>query len=146
MKKAMTRRTFAKTTALATAGIFAGCTVKNQYDVVIKNGFVLDGFGTPGLKKDVGIIGDTISILDNLAEVSADLIIDATDLVVAPGFIDIHTHTDTRLLVDPRGVSKVAQGVTTEVSGNCGSSPFPKNENDLKELNDSLNERYGISV
>ncbi len=146
MKKSMTRRTFAKTTALATAGIFVGCSVKNRYDVIIKNGMILDGFGTPGMKKDLGITGDTISILDNLGGVTADLIIDATDLVVAPGFIDIHTHTDIELLVDPRGVSKVMQGVTTEVSGNCGYSPFPINESDLKEMNERLNEKYGITV
>ncbi len=146
MKKSMTRRTFAKTTALATAGIFVGCSVKNRYDVIIKNGMILDGFGTPGMKKDLGITGDTISVLDNLGEATADLIIDATDLVVAPGFIDIHTHTDVELLVDPRGVSKVMQGVTTEVSGNCGYSPFPVNENDLKEMNERLNEKYGITV
>ena len=111
MKKSMTRRTFAKTTALATAGIFIGCSVKNRYDVIIKNGMILDGFGTPGMKKDLGIIGDTISVLDNLGEATADLIIDARDLVVAPGFIDIHTHTDIELIVDARGVSKVFQGV-----------------------------------
>lgn len=142
----MTRRTFTKTTALATAGIFVGCSVKNRYDVIIKNGMILDGFGTPGMKKDLGITGDTISVLDNLGEATADLIIDATDLVVAPGFIDIHTHTDVELLVDPRGVSKVMQGVTTEVSGNCGYSPFPINESDLKEMNERLNEKYGITV
>lgn len=68
MNKSMTRRTFSKTTALAAAGIIVGCSVKNKYDVIIKNGLVLDGFGTPGMKKDVGIIGDTISILDNLGE------------------------------------------------------------------------------
>ncbi len=146
MKKSMTRRTFAKTTALATAGIFVGCSVKNRYDVIIKNGMILDGFGTPGMKKDLGIIGDTISVLDNLGEATADLIIDARDLVVAPGFIDIHTHTDVELLVDPRGVSKVMQGVTTEVSGNCGYSPFPINESDLKEMNERLNEKYGITA
>jgi N-acyl-D-amino-acid deacylase len=146
MKKPMTRRAFTKTTALATAGVVIGCSVKNKYNVIIKNGLVLDGFGTPGKKKDLGISGDTISVIDNLGETTADLIIDATDLVVAPGFIDIHTHTDTRLLVDARGVSKVTQGVTTEVSGNCGSSPFPKNESDFKEMNEDLNERYGINA
>jgi N-acyl-D-amino-acid deacylase len=146
MKNSMTRRTFTKTTALATAGILMGCSVKNQYDVIIKNGWIVDGFGTPGIKKDIGIIGDTISVIDNLGDKTADLVIDAKDLVVAPGFIDIHTHTDTRLLVDHRGVSKVFQGVTTEVSGNCGSSPFPKNEIDLQEMSKSLNERYGITA
>jgi N-acyl-D-amino-acid deacylase len=146
MKKSITRRTFTKTTALATAGLFVGCSVKNEYDVIIKNGLIIDGFGTQGIKKDIGIVGDVISVIDNLGDKTADIIIDAKDQVVAPGFIDIHTHTDTRLLVDFRGVSKVTQGVTTEVSGNCGSSPFPKNEIDLKEMNKNLYERYGINV
>jgi N-acyl-D-amino-acid deacylase len=144
MKKSMTRRNFTKTTALATAGLFVGCSVKNQYDVIIKNGLIVDGFGTPGIKKDIGINGDTISVIDQLGDKTADLIIDANNLVVSPGFIDIHTHTDTRLLIDFRGVSKVTQGITTEVSGNCGSSPFPKNESDLKELDENLYERFGI--
>jgi N-acyl-D-amino-acid deacylase len=144
MKKSMTRRNFTKTTAIATAGLFVGCSVKNQYDVIIKNGLIVDGFGTPGIKKDIGINGDTISVIDQLGDKTADLIIDANNLVVSPGFIDIHTHTDTRLLIDFRGVSKVTQGITTEVSGNCGSSPFPKNESDLKELDENLYERFGI--
>ena len=144
MKTKITRRNFTKTAALATAGLFVGCSVKNDYDVIIKNGLILDGFGTPGIKKDIGIIGDTISVIDALKDKTADLIIDANNLIVSPGFIDIHTHTDTRLLVDFRGISKVTQGVTTEVSGNCGSSPFPKTESDLKEYDKNLYERYGI--
>lgn len=146
MKKNLTRRDFTKTAALATAGLFVGCSVKNEYDVIIKNGLILDGFGTLGIKKDIGIVGDTITVIDNLNDKTADVLIDATNLVVSPGFIDIHTHTDTKLLVDFRGISKITQGVTTEVSGNCGSSPFPKNEIDLKEMNRSLNERYGLTV
>ena len=146
MKKSMTRRTFTKTTVLATAGVLVGCSVKNDFDIIIKNGLVLDGFGSPGNNTDIGINGDRISVIENLEKATADRIIDATDLAVAPGFIDIHTHTDTKLLVDSRGISKVTQGITTEVSGNCGSSPFPKNANDLKEMNKDLNERYGISA
>jgi N-acyl-D-amino-acid deacylase len=146
MKRRVNRRTFTKTTVLAATGLFVGCSVKNEFDVIIKNGLIVNGIGTPGIKKDIGIIGDKISVIDKLGDTTADMIIDVTDLVVAPGFIDIHTHTDTNLLVDPRGVSKISQGVTTEVSGNCGSSPFPLSKTDLKELNEDLNERYGISA
>ena len=144
MGKRITRRTFAKTTILATAGLIAGCSIKNRYDVIIKNGLVLDGFGNPGMKKDIGIIADMITVIDNSIGASADRIIDASGLVVAPGFIDIHTHTDTELLVDSRGMSKILQGVTTEISGNCGYTPFPLNEDDQKEIDERLFEKYGI--
>ncbi|RMF09126.1 MAG: D-aminoacylase [Candidatus Neomarinimicrobiota bacterium] len=66
--------------------------------------------------------------------------------MVAPGFIDIHTHTDVELLVNPKGESKIRQGVTTEVSGNCGSSPFPLTSRGLEELNDYYRRKYGLEV
>ena len=89
MKKSITRRTFIKTSALTTAGFFVGCTINNYFDVIIKNGLILDGFGTPGMKKDIGIIGDTISILDNLAKASADLIIDAKEKTDEMGNLNV---------------------------------------------------------
>ncbi len=142
--KQIGRRSFMKTASAATAGLFVGCTFNNEFDVLIKNGLVLDGQGTKAVKSDLGIIGEKLVVLGNINNARADLEIDATDLIVAPGFIDIHTHTDTELLVDPRGMSKILQGVTTEVSGNCGYSPFPLTVEDGNELSKSLKERYGI--
>jgi len=75
--------------------------MKNEFDVINKNGLILNGDGTPGVKKDIGIIGDTKSVINHLEYTTANLMIDAADLAVAPVFIDILTHKETNLLVDP---------------------------------------------
>ncbi len=142
MKPKITRRKFIQTSAIATTGILIGCSVKNQFDVIIKNGQVIDGSGKQPFFSDLGIKGDRINVLDKSIGNSADLIIDAKDKVVSPGFIDIHTHTDVELIVNPTADSKIFQGVTTEIGGNCGSSPFPFNEADLSEFDSDLFERY----
>ena len=95
------------------------------FDILIKNGMVIDGTGAVRREADVGINGDRITAVGNLADAEAGRVIDATGLIVAPGFIDMHSHSDRSLLDDPGGESKVHQGVTTEVVGNCGFSPFP---------------------
>ncbi len=99
----------------------------NGYDVVIKNGRILDGSGNPWYKADIGLSKDTIAYIGKITE-KADKIIDATSHIVSPGFIDIHSHSDLPLLTDPRGMSKITQGVTTEVIGNCGMSAAPMNQ------------------
>jgi N-acyl-D-aspartate/D-glutamate deacylase len=137
------RRQFIKTSAIATSGIIVGCSVKNQFDVIIKNGLVIDGSGSKPFSVDLGIIGDKISVLDQSIGNSAEIIIDAKDRVVAPGFIDIHTHTDKELIINPTADSKIFQGVTTEIGGNCGYSPFPFNDKDLKVYDEEFFERYG---
>ena len=98
------------------------------YDVLIENGRVIDGTGNPWFKADVGLKGDAIEAVGSLRGADAKRRIDAQGMVVAPGFIDIHSHSDYYVLVDPRVESKVRQGVTTEVVGNCGSSAAPMNE------------------
>jgi N-acyl-D-amino-acid deacylase len=105
-----------------------GCT--NFYDIIITGGTVMDGSGEAGKKADVGIIADKIVAVGDLSGKEANVRIDATGKVVSPGFIDAHSHTDTKLLINPRGESKVRQGVTTEVTGNCGYSPFPQKKDD----------------
>ena len=146
MTKSITRRQFVKTTSLAGMGVLLGCSVSSRFDIVIKNGIVIDGTGAPGRAADVGIKGDLITAIGNLENASAKSVIDASDKVVCPGFIDIHTHTDTELLVNPLAESKIRQGVTTEVAGNCGSTPFPLNEKDRTSLEENLREKYGLSV
>jgi N-acyl-D-amino-acid deacylase len=96
-----------------------------MFDILIKNGVVVDGTGKPAFKADVGIAGDRISALAERVEGEAVRTIDARGLHVAPGFIDPHTHSDLPLLVDPLAQSKVRQGVTTETIGHCGFSPAP---------------------
>jgi N-acyl-D-amino-acid deacylase len=97
-------------------------------DVVIAGGLVVDGTGTRGYRADVGIDGGRIVALGDLSAAEAARRIDAAGRVVCPGFIDMHSHSDLTLLVQPTGDSKLQQGVTTEVNGNCGFSPAPLND------------------
>lgn len=91
-------------------------------DLVIKNGMVIDGTGTPAYPADIGITGDSIAVIGNF-EGEASRTIDAAGHVVAPGFIDLHCHSDMSFLIDPMADSKLTQGVTLELNGNCGMSP-----------------------
>lgn len=94
-------------------------------DILIKNGIVVDGTGKPAFKADVGVAEGRIAVVADSVEQKAARTIEAQHLHLAPGFIDPHTHSDLPLLVDPRAESKIRQGVTTEVIGNCGFSPAP---------------------
>jgi len=96
-------------------------------DLLIRGGLVVDGTGAAPRAADVGIMDGRIAFVGKGAGVASRRVIDATGQVVAPGFIDIHTHSDMSLLQDGRAQSKLTQGVTTEVTGNCGFSPFPIN-------------------
>ena len=91
--------------------------------IVIRNGTVYDGTGAEGRLADVAINGGRIVGVGQIEAEGAE--IDAGGLAVAPGFIDIHSHSDYTLLMDPRAVSAIHQGVTTEVVGNCGFGCFP---------------------
>ncbi len=100
-----------------------------RFDIIIRNGSVVDGTGEPRRAADVGISGGKITAVGSLGSGTAARTIDASGLVVAPGFIDMHSHSDTSMLEDPGGESKAHQGVTTEVTGNCAYSPFPVSAN-----------------
>jgi N-acyl-D-amino-acid deacylase len=91
--------------------------------IVIRGGTVYDGTGAPGRTADVAIEDGRIAAMGDVDGEAVE--IDATGLAVAPGFVDIHSHSDYTLLLDPRAVSAVHQGVTTEVVGNCGFGCFP---------------------
>jgi N-acyl-D-amino-acid deacylase len=99
-------------------------------DLTIRNGTILDGSGGEPFAGDVAIEGGTITAVGSVPATECPEI-DATGLYVAPGFIDIHSHSDYTLLVDPRAMSAIYQGVTLEVVGNCGFGCFPIRDGDL---------------
>ncbi len=98
---------------------------ESGFDLVIRSGQVYDGSGGPPYPADVGVRAGRIAAIGDLSAAEAGRVIGAAGRAVAPGFIDIHTHSDLTLLIDPRAESKVRQGVTLEVTGNCGSSAAP---------------------
>jgi N-acyl-D-amino-acid deacylase len=97
-----------------------------KFDLLIKNGSVLDGTSAEAIRADVGIAGEKIAAVGDLSKAEAKQVIDATGQFVCPGFIDAHSHSDAYLLIEPRASSKVFQGITTEVCGNCGASVAPR--------------------
>jgi N-acyl-D-amino-acid deacylase len=107
-------------------------------DVVLQGGLVIDGRGQPAFAADVAMRGDTIIAIGDLTKVSALRIIDVTGLVVAPGFIDVHTHDDLICITQPDMTPKISQGVTTLIVGNCGISAPPL------RFNDSVSEPFNL--
>ncbi len=110
-------------------------------ELIIRGGTVIDGTGKPGYKADVAVNGGKITAIGDLKNIEAEKVLDASGLVVAPGFIDAHSHSDTCFLRDSSGASRIYQGVTTEVSGQCGSSPFPALPERMKKTTADLGEK-----
>jgi len=98
-----------------------------MYDIIIKNGTIIDGSGQPMFRADVGIQEGIITHVGDLQNEHAETEIDATKKYVTPGFIDVNNHSDTywRIFLDPVLESLLYQGVTTIIGGNCGSSLAP---------------------
>ncbi|HYJ89309.1 MAG TPA: hypothetical protein VEW46_24815 [Pyrinomonadaceae bacterium] len=88
-----------------------------SFDVIIKGGTVYDGRGRPLRRADIGIRGDRIAPIGNLSRATATTVEDAKGLVVAPGFINMLSHSEWSLIVDPRSMSEIKQGVTTQIFG-----------------------------
>ncbi len=132
----MKRREFLSMTAALSAAAYAAEAVAQTtageqatsavHDLVLKNGRILDGAGNPWFKADIGLKDGRINKIGRVDEAEADRIIDVEGLFVSPGFIDIHSHSDTSMFIDPWLESKIRQGITTEVNGNCGGSPVPR--------------------
>ncbi len=107
-------------------------------DILIRGGEVVDGTGAPARKADVAIRSGRVAAIEEEYTGSAETVIDAEGLTVAPGFIDIHTHSDFTLPLNPKAECKIRQGVTTEVVGNCGFSIAPALPGKVEMLRDYL--------
>ncbi|OQC39466.1 MAG: D-aminoacylase [Bacteroidetes bacterium ADurb.Bin037] len=120
--------------------------VAQPFDTIISNGLIFNGDGTPPFRGDAGIKNGRISALGKLGDY-ADKVVDVKGMAICPGFVDIHTHTDTNLLQCPTGDSRIFQGITTDVGGNCGGSPFPDGpfENASSFLNALRDQKIGIN-
>ncbi len=136
----LSRRSFLKLSALSSAGVLIGCktgpskiTTSAQFDTIVKGGLVYNGNGGTPIKADVGIKDGKITAIGDLGD-STYKIVNAEGMAVSPGFIDIHTHTDTKLLICPQADSRIYQGITTDVGGNCGGSPFPRSKEDAERI------------
>jgi N-acyl-D-amino-acid deacylase len=123
---------------------FASKAAPPDYDIIIRNGRVVDGTGRSVFNADVAINGDRVARIANLRGAQAKRTIDARGQVVAPGFIDMLGQSEQFLLIDPRAMSKVMMGVTTEITGE-GESIAPLNDRILKEQED-FNRRFNLTV
>jgi N-acyl-D-amino-acid deacylase len=125
---------FVRTSMAVLLALFLSCPIlsaepglRQSFDLVITNGHIIDGTGSPWYSGDVGIRDGRIAAIGNLSQAERKRTIDAHNMVVAPGFIDMLGQSELTILVDPRLPSKIYQGITTEITGE-GGSPAPLND------------------
>lgn len=153
MALTLSRRQFLSRTGSAAAATLAGagpllqgCAAGKSYDFVVTGGLVFDGLGGPPLEADIGIVGEAVKAVGRIPASRGKAVIQADGLAVAPGFIDVHDHSDLGLLAGPNADSAVRQGVTTLVSGQCGSAPFPIADEILEEVKANAKTQFGVEV
>ena len=118
----------------------------SDYDVIIRNGKIIDGSGNPWVSGDIAIRGDRIAAIGNLAPAAhARRVIDAAGLVISPGFIDMLGQSEIALLIDNRSLSKLSQGITTEITGE-GGSIAPQDKLTLASIEPELEQQYHLKV
>jgi N-acyl-D-amino-acid deacylase len=129
---------------LALVSLSCQTSPEGPYDLIIQNAKIIDGTGNPWYQADLGIYRDKITAIGKLDPRLAKRVIDAAGKVVAPGFIDMLGQSEHTILVDNRAMTKISQGVTTEINGE-GESAAPVNDKILKELKPSL-DKYNLTV
>ena len=118
----------------------------SDYDVIIRNGKIIDGSGNPWVSGDIAIRGDRIAAIGNLDPgAHARRTIDAAGLVISPGFIDMLGQSEMALLIDNRSLSKLSQGITTEITGE-GGSIAPQDKLTLASLEPELEQQYHLKI
>ena len=140
----MNRRDFLRTSALGALalGVPAKVYAKESFDVIFKDATVYDGSLRPPFRGDVAVKDGKIAAIGADLGTGAKKVISLNALALSPGFIDIHSHTDTNLLVCPEADSRIMQGVTLEVGGNCGSAPFVYSDREWEKRKGSTRHGY----
>ena len=105
-----------------------------EFDLLFKNGMIIDGTGSPGFVGDVGVANGRIQKMGKLWDAKAKRTIEIRGHMIAPGFVDMHTHSDLMLLAYPKAEAKTMQGVTTEVIGQDGLSFAPANREAMENV------------
>ncbi len=154
MTKTMKRREFmlhatraAGAVGLAGCGIvLKGCRSGPEFDLVLRGGRIIDGSGGEPLDADLGIIGDRIARIGRISASRGKKVLDVRDRVVCPGFIDVHDHSDVGLLCNPKAESHIRQGITTVISGHCGSTPFPIADGIYEERKAAWTQEYDVDL
>jgi N-acyl-D-amino-acid deacylase len=120
--------------------------VVQEFDLIVRNGTILDGTGGPTWQGDLGIVADTITAIGTIDPARGSRVLDASGLHVSPGFIDIHSHSDSTIFAYPTADSRSRQGITTEVTGQCGFSAAPLEGVDADIRRANMEEETGAPV
>ena len=150
MQRTIGRRRFLTDSGRAAIGLTAvrcpSIEAAPSFDLVLKGASILDGTGGPAFAADVGVIGDAIGAVGSIDPGQGRRLLDVKGLLLCPGFVDIHTHSDTSILAYPTADSRVRQGITTEIGGNCGDSAAPLTGIGVAERRKALLDDEGIEA
>lgn len=148
----MNRRDFLRTSVLGGVALGAGplstaasglsVRLEDSFDLILKNAVIYDGSIRKPVRGDLAVKAGKVAAIGNDLGASASRVIDLRGLTVSPGFIDIHSHTDTALFQCPEGDSRIRQGVTLEVGGNCGGAPFVYSDEEWEKRKGTMRHGY----